>query len=198
MALLGVSFAMSFVAASLLTRSSRPDARPVERRPSRELKATLVVVYFGSSDCKFADTSESRQLVRDLFAELRQTATDAGMTFVAVGIAAGRNLDREISHLKKVAPFDQLVVGGQLTNLGLRRYMLEHFPGQVSTPQVIALHAASETGSPPEEQLLARRIGILELKEWRDAGLPLPGIQSARPGTSAQEIRRLKGQPLLR
>ncbi len=74
--------------------------------------------------------------------------------------------------MNKFGPFDEVMSGRSWANTGVLKYVFEDLPGPAATPQVVLvermLNARDRSYSVAEERVLARAVGLEEIKRWAD------------------------------
>jgi hypothetical protein len=143
----------------------------------------LVMVYVGSATCAFSTAQEVVSYLTSIRAALSVRAREAGSVFVTVGVADDLSPELGLEHLKKVGPFDEMMAGRQGLNLGVLKYVHQGFTGIGGTPQLVILSRMATVGQRPSmssERVLGRYLGVLEIRDWLEEGLPLPSLTSLR------------------
>jgi hypothetical protein len=149
--------------------------------------AATVVIYVGSSQCIWANRPSLRTSVQAALDSLRQRAARAGEYVTTVGIDLAPLQGTELEHLRSVAEFDQLVLGGDALSSGLSHIAGLDVSDGGQTPQIFVLsHRAEKVSARGEplvvnssaSTLLVRKIGLEEIKQWTGAGVSVPSVGS--------------------
>ena len=139
----------------------------------------LALIYIGSSTCGAANQPTVPASVKKLKRLLQQRARSNGYSFTAIGVAKEWVAGNGLAHLEKFGTFDQIITGGSSLNEGALKYMWQDLPGEAATPQVVVLkrNVVTPEGSgfygTTDEEVLLRKIGVVELKRWADQDAPL-------------------------
>jgi len=169
--------AVAILGAGFMTgsgRSLQPVAAP------RPIAVTdVIAVYVGSIG---TDSLTGMDRVLEVMgAAIRKQTASTNRGFLMRGVSIEPLVEDGIRHLSRLAPFDEVSVGGNWTNSAVVRYLGVH-DGRVSDspiPELIILerevrsdgYRMLEVG--PEREL-NRFVGIDKIKGWVAAGAPLP------------------------
>lgn len=149
----------------------------------------IVMVYFGSSGCAYSNDPALPEQVEAAKVELRQRAAEVGASFSAIGVAVDASVEDGLDHLAGFGLFDEVIVGNRWVNHGALVYAWGELAGRTGTPSIIVakrvvqVPARDTTSSGEgtydvsEHQLLARKLGLVEIRRWADNGFPI-GLQS--------------------
>ena len=134
----------------------------------------VLMIYVGSSTCRWSNATELPGLVRKLKVDLQARVLESGYGFATLGISSDLSPVAGWRHLQAFGRFDEIVAGRGWLNTGLTRYVYGALPGQAATPQVILVQrrVTSERGNRAitHERVLLRRIGLDEIVDWVSAG----------------------------
>lgn len=156
---------------ALETESYRPGV-------NRAVGEQLVLVYIGSSRCRWSNGPELPNVIGSLKTALHDQAQTAGMGFAAVGIARDATAADGIAHLTKFGDFDEVMSGHGWANTGVQRYIYGAMPGIGATPQVLVVARTLDYRlghvSVVDERTLVRKVGTDEIIAWAGAGANVP------------------------
>lgn len=143
----------------------------------------LVFVYIGSATCAASTRADVRAATQALLRAVR-SAVRSQTALTTVGVAVDWSVEEGRRHLRRVARFDQLSLGGSWHGLGAIRYIWADVPGPAATPQVILLRRSGSGGSvdplrAPDERVLVRLVGVVEILRARDrlSSLSWPALE---------------------
>ena len=143
-----------------------------------DAETDLIMVYIGSHFCAASNDAALPLIVEDLKRELLAQATEWNIGFSAVGVAVDWHTRDGLKHLEKNGTFDEIMAGRSWHSLGARYFAREVIVGRPATPQVLVYirrkRTDSEGGSTIEKVVLARKIGVSDIRRWIDRGLPIP------------------------
>lgn len=129
-----------------------------------------LLVYIGSATCGPSNDADMSHLLDAIRVKVAQSAERDGRRFVTVGIAKDGDVAAGLQHLESMGRFDEIMTGRSWANIGLLKYVFSDLRGPAATPQVIVVdRRVLNQGVHVEvtdEQVLARRIGLQELREW--------------------------------
>ncbi len=136
----------------------------------------LVVVYIGATSCGPCLLPATKAAVARMKTLLASFATKNGYAFSAVGVSTDWVTADGIKFLNDNAPFDQLVIGGNWTNLAVEHYIWRDSSANPAMPQVVVLERSVTLGdriaiSPA--RVLRRVFGSDEIPKWVEAGAPV-------------------------
>ncbi len=108
---------------------------------------------------------------------------EAGRSFMALGIAKDWDASAGVAHLATFGTFDEIMAGRSWMNEGVLKYIWQTLPGAPSTPQVLVVErmvsvplAAGDRFEVSKESVIARNTGLGEIRQWVEAGAPLPSL----------------------
>jgi hypothetical protein len=146
----------------------------------------LIVVYVGATSCGPCLLPETKSAVARMKVLLASFAEKNGYAFSAVGVATDWSTASGVKFLSDNAPFDQLVIGGNWTNLAVEHYIWRDSTATPAMPQVVVLERSVTIGDRIDispARVLRRVFGSDELPKWVEAGAPVtlaPGSAPAR------------------
>lgn len=145
--------------------------------------AELALVFIGSSQCAFSTNPDLPRMIEHAKNAVKETAVEAGMSFSTLGVAKDWNVDAGIAHLSAFGRFDEIMAGRSWMNEGVLKYIWQTLPGAPSTPQVLVVErmvtvplAAGDRFKVSDESVITRKIGLDEIEQWVEAGMPLPNL----------------------
>ncbi len=175
-----VGFRISAVGQLGPLRGGRDSAYLPDYRKSSGLE--LLVIYLSSSTCGACNDEQLPSLIEQIKVGMAARAAVEGFGFTVVGVGIDWSPQVAFDHLVGFGEFDELVLGNNWLNSAALKYLWQDIPGVPEVPQVVVVQRelqALDQGGPPvagvfNERLLARHIGLLELRRWLENGLPLP------------------------
>jgi hypothetical protein len=147
--------------------------------PSQELPngKEIVAVYIGAEDCGACHAPEVKDGVRRMKTLVQAQALKSGAAFSVIGVASDWDQKVAAAFLTDVLPFDQVVLGGNWTNLGIENFIWRDPKGHAGMPQVIILERTVTTDRAgmkfSEPRILRRLLGMKEIPEWVAKGAPI-------------------------
>lgn len=175
-----LALAGRFPLPEISVRWPTPALAPEGYRPgaNRAPGEQLVLVYIGSSRCRWSNGPELPNVVVSLKTTLQDQAQAAGMGFAAVGIARDGLAADGVAHLAKFGDFDEVMSGHGWANTGVQRYVYGAMPGIGATPQVLVVARSVDHRlghvSIFDERVLVRKVGADEIITWARAGANVP------------------------
>ena len=142
----------------------------------------LVLVYIGSRFCDASNDPALPGLVEELKDELLRRSLDLNIGFSVVGVGVDWLPTDGWKHLGKYGAFDELIVGRKWDSMGARQFVEEGIVGTLATPQVLVYERRKRVGgdmdtNAGENVMLARKLGIDQVRNWVDRGAPIPNLQ---------------------
>lgn len=142
----------------------------------------LVLVYIGSRFCDVSNDPALPGLVEELKDELLRRSVDLNIGFSVVGVGVDWLPIDGWKHLGKYGAFDELIVGRRWHNIGALQFVEEGIVGPRVTPQVLVYERRGSVGgdmdtNAGENVMLARKLGISQIRNWVDRGAPIPNLQ---------------------
>jgi hypothetical protein len=136
----------------------------------------LVAVYVGASTCEPCLQPAIKSAVPRMKTLLSDFAKKNGYAFSAVGVAIDWSTDRGAAFLSGNGPFDQLVIGGNWTNLAAEHYIWSDRAAVPAMPQIVLLERSVIHGERlafTPTRVISRIIGLEEIPKWVAAGAPV-------------------------
>lgn len=197
--LVGAVSALAFLAAFLGTRSGAVQAALLRRahrggtkegggyRPPnvRANGTQLVMIYFGSAHCAWANDPDGPALVQQVKSSLEAQARRRGWSFEAVGVALDWEPEEGLEHLRRFGRFDEVSAGYSWANMLALQYYGDLRTEPVSTPEILVVRrtlrrpdfvSGAANYSASGGQLLLRKAGLHELRSWARQGSPLESL----------------------
>jgi hypothetical protein len=143
----------------------------------------IVAIYVGSSTCGPCLTPEVKAAVRKMKVLVADQAKQQGASFSAVAAANDWEIAKATTFVEPLGQFDQLVLGGNWTNLAIERYVWRDPQGVPSMPQILVIERTVTVGprmSFSEPKLVRRVMGGKEIPDWVEHGAPI-GSEAPRP-----------------
>src|SRR5690242_2199636 len=91
---------------------------------------------------------------------------------------------KAISFVEPLGAFDQLILGGNWTNLAIERYVWRDPEGMPAMPQILIVERTVTTGSRvsfSEPKVLRRVMGGKEIPAWVELGAPISAPSAPHP-----------------
>lgn len=167
--------------ASRLAGAQAADYVPSQRLPEgRE----LVAIYIGSTDCGPCQLPEVKSAVRAMKSLLAAQAKQRGVALTVIGAAQDWDVKRGAAFLEPLGAFDQVVIGGNWTNIAVEQFVLRDSVAEMAMPQVVLVERAVQlskrvTVSAP--RVLRRITGGAEIPAWVAAGAPIDVLEDKKP-----------------
>ena len=159
--------------ASRTAAAQATDYVPSNRLPEgRE----LVAVYIGSSDCGPCQFPQVKSAIRAMKPLLAAQARERGVALSVVGVSQDWDLKRGARFLEPLGAFDQVVIGGNWTNIAVEQFILRDSLAEMSMPQVVVVERTVQLSKRvvvSEPRVLRRIIGGEDIPAWVAAGAPL-------------------------
>ena len=137
----------------------------------------IVAMYFGARDCGPCLVPEVKNAIRNMKLLLSEQAKASGAAFAAIGVANDWSVPVAAAFLEEVGPFDQVVLGGNWTNVAIERFVWRDSTGVPEMPQVLVFERTvtpTDRGIVFSDWRLLRRVkGMTEIPEWVKAGAPV-------------------------
>jgi hypothetical protein len=161
-------------------------AQATDYVPSQRLQEgrELVAIYFGSTDCGPCQWPQVKDAIRSMKSLLAAQARQRGMAFSVIGAAQDRDLKRGAVFLEPLGEFDQVVIGGNWTNLAVEQFVLRDSLVEMAMPQVVVLERTVKLGkrvTVSEPRVLRRILGGAETPAWVAAGAPIAVVEDKKP-----------------
>ena len=124
---------------------------------------------------------ELRRVVDSARSVLRTQASRLGYLFSTVGVSDDWNVRRGLQSLRDLGPFDEVVVGRNWLNSGIKRYV-DVGGNAAAVPQIVVSIQHVRTDTLPfqygEMTTVRRLIGGTAIRQWRAAGFALPTLSA--------------------
>lgn len=168
----------AFLAFCVLVVSRSVGAQATDYVPSQRLSEgrELVAVYIGSTDCGPCQLPPVKSAVRTMKSLLAAQAKQHGMAMTVIGVAEDWDLKRGAAFLEPLGPFDQVVIGGNWTNVAVEQFVLRDSLALMAMPQVVVLERTVQLGervTVSEPHVLKRISGGVDIPAWVAAGAPV-------------------------
>ena len=157
----------------------------------------LVLVYVGSSRCPACNSPELPFHVAGIRESLEERATLSSIGFVTVGVASELSPVNGIEHLRKLSQFDEVSAGQGKLNQANLHFVAKDHAGLQATPQIVVLLRSLRQLPSGDidyhsitEEVLVRKIGLRELRLWKEQGTPLPRVEELVPIARTTAVRR--------
>ena len=172
------------VAAACLAQTA--SAQTSDYVPSHRLPEgrELVAVYIGSTDCGPCQWPQVKQAVRAMKPLLAAQAKQRGMAFSVIGSTQDWDLKQGAAFFDSLGAFDQLVIGGNWTNLAVEQFVLRDSLALLAMPQVVVIERTVGLGeriTVSAPVLLKRISGGAEIPAWVTAGAPIAPDDERKP-----------------
>jgi hypothetical protein len=177
----------SLVISLLAVSMTRPvgaqgaDYVPAQRlRPGRE----LVAVYIGSTDCFPCQLPEVKAAVRGMKSLLAAQAKQRRMAFAVIGATQDWDLTQGAAFFDSLGVFDQIVIGGNWTNLAVEQFMLRDSLAELVIPQIVLVERTVELDKRvrlSEPRVLRRINGGKDIAAWFAAGARIAESDDGKP-----------------
>jgi len=150
---------------------------------SAESGRELAFIFIGGSGCMASNMEELPRMIRELKLSARNHAINYDRSFVAVGVARDWDVREGINYLDRFGTFDEAMAGRGWLNTGILKYIYGDIPGRGAIPQILVVDRYvsgrdSSIRSISDEVLLARKIGVDEIRDWFELGGPLPTLDN--------------------
>lgn len=143
----------------------------------------LVMVYLGSSTCRWSNQAPLPDAVEKIKLRLARYAEERGMSFRAVGVAFDWSPELGLEHLAQFGLFDEVSAGYNWGNaLGLR-YFWSDEPIRPATPQILVYErifiAPQDSGDvlwygEKDRRNLVSEAGVTAITNWAQSGIAIP------------------------
>jgi len=97
------------------------------------------VIYVGSANCGYCKTDRNKSSVRNIFDTLKNYADTSKHKLIRTGIAPDVLPSKGLEHLWSVGPFDQVISGGRIFNIGLLHTVWSDENITEGTPQILII-----------------------------------------------------------
>ena len=144
----------------------------------------IVAIYIGSTTCGPCMFPEVKAAVRKMKILVADQAKQQGAAFAAVVAANDWEVAKATAFVEPLGEFDQVVLGGNWTNLAIERYVWLDPEGVPAMPQILILERTITTGtrmSFSEPKVLRRITGGTEIPAWVERGAPISAPDAQHP-----------------
>lgn len=136
----------------------------------------LVAVYIGASTCGPCLQQSVKDAVVQMKSLLETAAKKAGYAFAVIGVSTDWSTQTGFAFLNDNGPFDQILVGGNWTNLGVEHFIWRDSTATPAMPQIVVFERDVTLGdririSPP--RIVRRVFGNDSIPQWVKAGAPI-------------------------
>ena len=136
----------------------------------------IIAVYVGATTCGPCRSPEVKDAIQRMKPLLAAQAKARGAALSIVGVSTDWAVKDGIAFLEPNGPFDQIVVGGNWTNLGVERFIWRDSTSRPAEPQVIILERTVKPGSRiefSEPRVIQRVYDGAGIPAWVDKGAPI-------------------------
>lgn len=142
----------------------------------------ILAIYLGANSCGPCHNPAVKEAVHAMKVLVATQARNTGASFAAIGVANDWDPREAASFLADSGPFDQLVLGGNFTNLAFEQFVWRDPNGKAAMPQIVIVQRTVKPGSTAisisESRILRRILGIEEIAAWVKQGTPIsPSIK---------------------
>lgn len=95
----------------------------------------IKVVYLGSSDCGFSNSDSNHESVISIKESMQELSFKFNFKLMFTGVSTDTTAHAGIRYLSKTGPYDEIVSGGDIYNVGLFNHVWNK-DGSPSTPQL--------------------------------------------------------------
>ena len=174
------------LALSVLLVSRRVDAQATDYVPSQRLAEgrELVAVYIGSTDCGPCQLPDVKNAVRAMKPLLAAQAKQRGIALTAIGVAQDWDLKQGAAFLEPLGAFDQVVIGGNWTNIAVEQFVLRDSVAEMAMPQIVLVERAVQLGTRvtvSAPRVLRRISGAIDIPAWVAVGAPISVLEDKKP-----------------
>jgi hypothetical protein len=173
--------ALCALLASRSVAAQSTDYVPSQRLPEgRE----LVLIYIGATACGPCQLPAVKSAIRTMKPLVAAQAKQRGEALTVIGAAQDWDLKRGAAFLEPLGAFDQVVIGGNWTNLAVEQFVLRDSLAEMSMPQVLLFERTVQVGkrvSVSEPRVLRRISGGFDIPAWVAAGAPIALSEDTKP-----------------
>ncbi len=153
--------------------AQRPDYVPTYQLPEGR---QFLVVYIGASTCGPCLLPNVETAVRSMKTLIAAQATQMHASFSVIGVANDWEVTKAAAFLDSLGTFDQVVLGGNWTNLATERFVWRDPQGTPAMPQILVFERTVTLGDRitfSEPRMLRRLTGAEQIPAWVAAGAPI-------------------------
>ncbi|MDE2770700.1 MAG: hypothetical protein OXI44_05955 [Bacteroidota bacterium] len=138
--------------------------------------------YVGSRFSDALDDPALPGLFEELKDEFLRRSVDLNISFSVVGVGIDWLRTDGWKHLSKYGAFDELIVGRKWDSIRARQFVEEGIVGTRAAPWVLVcecrklVYGGKDTNA-RESVMLARKLGISQIRNWVDRGAPISSLQ---------------------
>jgi len=139
----------------------------------------IVAVYLGAESCGACHFPAVKDAVKRMKELVNAQARKVGAAFSVIGVANDWDQAVAAAFLAPVGPFDQVVLGGNWTNIAIEHFVWRDPKGNPAMPQILLFERTVTPGvriAFSEPRLLRRMVGADEIPAWVAAGAPIAPI----------------------
>ena len=164
----------------------RIDAQAADYAPSQRLPKgrELVAIYIGSTDCGPCQWPQVKSAIRAMKSLLATQAKQRGEGLTVIGAAQDWDIKQGAAFLEPLGAFDQVVIGGNWTNLAVEQFVLRDSLSDMAMPQVVLVERTVQLGqrvTVSEPHFLRRISGGVDIPAWVAAGAPIAVLDDKKP-----------------
>ena len=145
----------------------------------------IVAVYFGASTCGPCLLPDVKAAIRAMKPLLAAQAKQLNVSFAAYGVSNDWEVAVGAAFLEPFGPFDQVVLGGNWTNLAIERFIFSDSTATPAIPQVLVFErtitVSDQTITFTDQRLIRRLAGATAIVSWVKAGAPISLAETKRP-----------------
>ena len=143
----------------------------------------IVTVYIGAESCGPCHSPEVKHAVRAMKPLVAAQARARHAAFAAIGVANDWEIGKAEAFLSPLDQYDQVVLGGNWTNLALERFVWRDPQGVPAMPQILVFERTVTPGARvvfSDAKLLRRVLGEKDIPAWVAQGAPIVLADSTR------------------
>jgi len=171
---------LSFLFVSTSAAAQAPDYQPSQRLTDGP---ELVAVYIGATSCGPCQSPEVKGAVRAMKSLLAAQAKQRGMALTVIGVAEDWDVKRGATFLEPLGAFDQVVIGGNWTNLAVEQFILRDSLAELAMPQIVVVERQVQLGervTVSGAHVIRRVVGGKAIPAWVAAGAPITVPEDAK------------------
>jgi len=159
-----------------------PDGPRYEPAYAHKSGEELSLVFIGKLGCSWSNHESLPRLIGDAKLQLAERALADGRTFRTTGVALDWEVASGLDFLAKFGTFDEVAAGNNWANAMAMTYLWGELGGRPATPQIVVVRrnwTVPETDDSAarftirDEEVLARFVGLYEIRSWAEDGYPL-------------------------
>jgi hypothetical protein len=156
--------------------AQHPEYVPSYRLPEGK---EIVAVYIGATTCGPCLLPEVKAAVRAMKTLVAAQAKQRNAAFSAVGVSNDWETPKAAAFFDSLGRFDQLVLGGNWTNLAIEHFVWRDPSGSPAMPQILVLERTvtpAERIQFSEPRVLRRVTGGDQIPAWVKDGAPISSV----------------------